>query len=70
MKLASIFSGAVFAMYAVVLLLQIWASVMSWTTFFKLTISSAVIIMVVFGLAMLFREYVEEKSMKENDYID
>ncbi len=70
MKVASIISGAVFAIYAILLLVQLWAEAMSWTIFFKLTVTAAVIIVVTFGLAMLYREYIEEKSMKNDKYID
>jgi len=70
MKIASIVSGVVFALFAILLLVQLWGNVMSWAIFIKLTITAAVIIIVTFGLALLYREYVEEKRMKEDKYID
>jgi hypothetical protein len=70
MKIASIISGAVFALYGIILLVQLWGQVMSWTLFIKLTISAAVIIIVTFGLAILYREYIEEKTMKDEKYLD
>ena len=70
MKIASIISGAVFALYAIVLLVQLWGDVMSWKLFIKLTISAGVIIIVTFGLAILYREYIEEKTMKDEKYLD
>ena len=70
MKVASIISGAVFAIYAILLLVQIWSEAMSWAVFIKLTVTAAVIIVVTFGLAMLYREYIEEKTMKDDNYID
>jgi len=70
MKVASIISGLVFAVYAILLLVQVWSEAMSWTVFLKLTVTAAVIIVVTFGLAMLYREYVEEKSMRDDKYID
>jgi len=70
MKIASIITAAILTMYVVVVLLQVWASVMSWTTFIKLTITSVVLIVAVFGLALLYREYVEEKQMKRENYLD
>ena len=70
MKIASIISGIVFALYAVLLLVQLWGTVVSWATFIKITITAAVIIVVTFGLAMLYREYVEEKTMEKDKYID
>ena len=70
MKVASIISGLVFAIYAILLLVQIWAESMSWTTFFKLSLTAGVIIVVTFGLAMLYREYIQESEMKKDKYID
>jgi len=70
MKVASIISGLVFAIYAILLLVQIWSEAMSWEVFMKLTVTAAVIIVVTFGLAMLYREYIEEKSMRDDKYID
>ena len=70
MKVASIISGLVFAVYAILLLVQVWSEAMSWAVFLKLTVTAAVIIVVTFGLAMLYREYVEEKSMRDDKYID
>ena len=70
MKLASIISGVVFVLYAILLLAQLWAEVVSWTIFVKLTITAGVVIVVTFGIALLYREYIEEKSMKDEKYID
>ena len=70
MKFASIVTGAILAMYAIFLLLQLWVSIVSWAIFTKVTITAAVIIVVVLGLALLNREYIEEKSMKGDNYLD
>ena len=70
MKLASIISGVVFVLYAILLLAQLWAEVVSWTIFVKLTITAGVVIVVTFGIALLYREYIEEKSMEDEKYID
>jgi len=70
MKVASIISGLVFAIYAILLLVQVWSEAMSWEVFMKLTVTAVVIIVVTFGLAMLYREYIEEKSMRDDKYID
>jgi membrane protein YdbS with pleckstrin-like domain len=71
MKIASIISGVVFLVYAIILLVQVWSlDAMSWETFIKLTITAGVIIVVTFGLAMLYREYIQESEMKKDKYID
>jgi len=70
MKIASIISGSVFVLYAVLLLLQLWIEVVSWSVFVKLTITAGVLIVVTFGVALLYREYIEEKRMKDEHFID
>ncbi len=70
MKFASIITGVVLAIYAIFLLAQLWGSVVSWAIFTKITITAAVVVVVVLGLALLYREYVEEKSMKDDNYLD
>ena len=70
MKIASMITGIIFALFGILLLVQIWGNVMPWETFIKLAITAAVIIVVTFGLAMLYREYMEEKTMKDENYLD
>ncbi|TET87149.1 MAG: hypothetical protein E3J96_06060 [Sulfurovum sp.] len=70
MKLASIITGVVLVLYAIFALIQLWGTVVSWSTFIKITITAAVIVIATLGLAMLYREYIEEKSMKEDKYLD
>jgi len=70
MKIASMITGIIFALFGILLLVQIWGDVMPWETFIKLGITAAVIIVVTFGLAMLYREYMEEKTMKDENYLD
>lgn len=70
MKTASIVSGTVLFLYVLLLIAQIWTEAVSWEIFIKITLTALVIVVTVFGLAMLYREYVEEKTMKEKNYID
>ncbi len=70
MKIASIISGVIFALFAILLLVQMWGNVMPWDIFIKLSVTAAVIVVVTFGLAMLYREYIEEKTMKDEKYLD
>ena len=70
MRLASLIVGVVLVLYSVFGLIQLWMKVVSWATFVKISITAAVIVVVTLGLAMLYREYIEEKSMKEDKYLD
>ncbi len=70
MKIASIITALVFTIFSILLLIQMWVTIMPWDIFIKLAITSAIIIVVTFGLAILYREYIEEKTMKEDKYLD
>ena len=70
MRWASIITGTVLVLYAIFGLIQLWMTVVSWATFMKISITAVVIIIATLGLAMLYREYIEEKSMKEDKYLD
>ncbi len=70
MKIASIITAIIFTVFAILLLVQMWIEVMPWPIFVKLTITAGVIVVVTLGVAMLYREYIEEKTMKEEKYLD
>jgi len=70
MKIASIITGVVLALYAVFLLVWLWGESISFEIFVKTTITAGIIIVVTVGLAILYREYVEEKEMKTEKYLD
>ncbi len=70
MKIASLITGVLFALFGILLLVQMWGNVMPWEVFIKLAVTAGVIIVVTFGLALLYREYIEEKSMKDEKYLD
>ena len=70
MKIASMITGIILAAYAVFALVWLWGTAISWTTFIKVSITSAVVVVAVLGLAMLYREYIEEKEMKKEGFLD
>ncbi len=70
MKIASIIVGVIVALYSILLLFQVWGSGVSADIFMKLTISAVVLVVVIFGLAVLYREYILEKRMSDEGYID
>ena len=70
MKLASIISATIFALYAVFLLIWLWGDTISWEILVKTSITVAIIIVATMGLALIYREYIEEKGMKEEGYLD
>jgi len=55
MKIASMITGIIFALFAVLLLVQMWGNVMPWETFMKLAVTATVIIVVTHVQLLLFR---------------
>ncbi len=70
MKLASIITGTILLLYAVFLLVWLWSDSISWAMLIKVSLTAAVVVVAVFGLAVLYQEYIEEKNMKEEKYLD
>lgn len=70
MKIASIITGVILVAYAIFALVWLWGTTISWETFIKVTITAAVVVIAVLGSALLYREYVEEKAMKKDGFID
>jgi len=69
MKIASSISGIIVLLYSILLLFQIWGDGISADIFIKITISAIFIIIVLMGLATMYREYIEEKNMRDDDYL-
>jgi uncharacterized membrane protein len=70
MKLAGIVTAIILFVYAIVLVGQIWGSWMEWSSFIKLTITAGVIIVAVGIIALIYRELIQERSLKKDNYID
>jgi len=69
MKIASSISATIVLLYTVVLLIQIWGDGISIDIFMKLTITTIITVVVLMGLAVMYREYIEDKSMRDDDYL-
>jgi len=69
MKIASSISAIIVLIYTILLLFQVWGDGIAIDTFMKLTISAVVMIVVLMGLALMYREYIEDKSMRDDDYL-
>ncbi len=70
MKIAGVISVMVVAIYGILLLGQLWGSWFDWSMFVKITVTAVAIVVVVGLIALIWQEIVEEKSMKEDKYID
>jgi uncharacterized membrane protein YqhA len=70
MKFASIITGIILFIYAILGLIQLWTSFMSWDNFVRISITAAVIIVVTVGISLLYREYIESTELKKDNFID
>jgi len=70
MKIAGIIVAVILFVYAILLMGQIWGSWMEWSNFIKLTISAGVTVVVIGIIALIYRELIEEKELKKDDFID
>lgn len=70
MKVAGILVSIILLFYSILLIGQIWDSWMDWGKFIKLTITAAVLIIVIGVVALIYRELIEEKELKKDNFID
>ncbi len=70
MKVAGILVSIILLIYSILLIGQIWDSWMEWGKFIKLTITAGVLIVVIGVVALIYRELIEEKELKKDNFID
>ena len=70
MKIAGLLTAAILALFAILLIGQLWGNWFAWETFIKLTISLGVTVVAVGIIALIWRELEKEKTLKKEDYID
>ncbi len=70
MKLAGVLTAIILAVYTVLLIGQLWGEWMEWSNFIKLTISLGVAVVAIGIIALIWREIVEEKELKKDNFID
>lgn len=70
MKMASIISLGLFVFWVLIVIVDMWFNIISWEIFVKLTVTLGLLVVVALGIALAWREYVDEKQMKKDKYID
>jgi len=70
MKIGAIICLAIFIAWVLMALVQLWVGLFSAEVFWKLTITAAALFVVVLGISLVVREYIVEKKLKEDGYID
>jgi hypothetical protein len=61
---------AIFVAWVFMALLELWFDILSGEMFWKLTVTAGALFIVVLGISLVVREYISEKKMKDDGYID
>lgn len=70
MKITAIVCSGIAIVWVLLTIVQLWAEPFSYAVFFKISVSAGLLFALVLGIGLVVREYLSEKSMKENNYID
>ncbi len=70
MKLAGITTSVILFIYTILLIGQLWGSWMTWGNFIKLTITLGAVVIAIGIIALIWRELIEEKELKKDNFID
>jgi hypothetical protein len=70
MRTGAIICLVIFVTWVIIALLQLWFDLLSGEIFLKLTLTAGALFMVVLGISLVVREYIDEKKMKDDGYID
>lgn len=60
----------IFVAWVLMALLELWFDILSAELFWKLTITAGALFIVVLGISLVVKEYISEKKMKDDGYID
>ncbi|MGR8953456.1 MAG: hypothetical protein ACU83V_13745 [Gammaproteobacteria bacterium] len=70
MKVGAITCLLIFVTWVIIALLQLWFDLLSAAVFWKLTLTAGALFVVVLGIALVVREYIENKKLKDDGYLD
>ncbi len=70
MQIAGVAVALILAVYAVLLIGQVWDEWLEWKLFFKITVTAGVLVVVIGIVAMIFRELQKDKELKKEKYLD
>ena len=70
MQIAGVSVALILAVYAVLLIGQVWDEWLEWKLFFKITVTAAVLVVVIGIVAMILRELQKDKELKRDKYLD
>lgn len=70
MKLGLMSALAVAVIWALIAIAQVWAQPLSADVFLKLTLTAAILVVIIAVVSLALKEYFSEKKMKDDGFID
>jgi hypothetical protein len=70
MKIGAIICLFIFVSWVLIALLDLWFDIVDAELFWKLTITAGALFVVVLGISLVVREYIVDKKLKDDGYID
>ncbi len=70
MKVGSIICVVIFVLAAILSVMQLWFAPLKAEIFFKTIVTLGVLFIVVLGISLVKKEYIDNKKMKDSGYID
>ncbi len=70
MKIAGVIVAIILFIYSILLIGQIWGDWMKWSTFIKVSITAGIVVVAIGIIALILREIFEEKTLKDNNFLD
>ena len=70
MKIAGIIISALLGVWVILSIARVWGDVISWSNYIKVTITMALLAVAVGVIALIINEFIKEKDMKKDNYID
>jgi len=70
MQIAGIAVAVILGLYAILLIGQVWDQWLEWKLFFKISVTAAVLVVVIGIVAIILKEILKEKELKKEKYLD
>ncbi|MGR9037527.1 MAG: hypothetical protein ACU83O_13230 [Gammaproteobacteria bacterium] len=70
MRVGAIVCLIIFVSWVVLALLDLWFDIVSGELFWKLNVTAGALFVVVLGTTLVVREYIVDKKLKDDGYID
>ncbi|HLD23501.1 MAG TPA: hypothetical protein VJA83_06115 [Sulfuricurvum sp.] len=70
MKKSAAAALGIFVVWVLLSIVQLWGSVFEVTTYWKLSVTLALVLIAVVVSGLIYREYIEEAHMKQDGYIE